>query len=575
MLQIITGKFYKSEDRYHNECHGKLYSNVKFDNIRQIGHIKFEPSECSGDIAEYSILYDNQLENTHSGFELVNVGNEEVMRQLKNIVAFSLNCVFDEDKSVIEKICRKKGNSRYPVPAEYLPLTLDLNRKLSEEDIKSCTEFFEHLIGLKRKDYMTILNCIVAYNVSVSLLSEDISLAYSMLVYCLESLAQNYDLYTPVWEDYKEDKKNALEKIFKTMDSDNVAKIKEILIKDEHLKLSKRFCLFVEKNIGNYFFDNKQGRRSIGKDEFDIALVNAYNSRSQYVHMLKPLMKHLTQASFSKSSDIFEFDHKIYFTYSGLLRVTRDVIYNYTFSLPEVEQESFDWRGEIPGSLEIEVAPYFWIWKMDYESGVYAKRKLEGFIECFVYYKNNIPKMDELIRMYMSHLDNMKLDNKIAAFTLACLYVGKIGNIEEETRNEFLKVFHKNQKLFETCSIYSFIIMIMRVNLDFDMQIEWKMETCEEVVKRYCKNRFKSKNIKLPKEIETMIYLVMAKGYKEEGNEDKRIFWIQKAYDNSNNSPRIQEIIKNGKDEDPNQLIDQIWGVIYQRFEEKDGSSVE
>lgn len=117
--------------------------------------------------------------------------------------------------------------------------------------------------------------------------------------------------------------------------------------------------------------------------------------------------------------------------------------------------------------------------------------------------------------------------------------------------------------------------MIMRVNLDFDMQIEWKMETCEEVVKRYCKNRFKSKHIKLPKEIETMIYLVMAKGYKEEGNEDKRIFWIQKAYDNSNNSPRIQEIIKNGKDEDPNQLIDQIWGVIYQRFEEKDGSSVE
>ena len=59
MLQIITGKFYNSEDRYHNDCQGKLYSNVKFDNDRQIGHIKFEPSECGGDIAEYIISYDN------------------------------------------------------------------------------------------------------------------------------------------------------------------------------------------------------------------------------------------------------------------------------------------------------------------------------------------------------------------------------------------------------------------------------------------------------------------------------------------------------------------------------------
>ena len=52
MLQIITGKFFKSEDRYHNDCHGKLYSNVKFDNIRQMAHIKIEPSESDGEITE-------------------------------------------------------------------------------------------------------------------------------------------------------------------------------------------------------------------------------------------------------------------------------------------------------------------------------------------------------------------------------------------------------------------------------------------------------------------------------------------------------------------------------------------
>lgn len=251
-----------------------------------MAHIKIEPSESDGEITEYSVAYDNQLENTHSGLELVNVGNEEVVRQLKNVLSFAMNGVFDEDKSIIKKICRSKGGSRYAVPMEYLPLTLNINRKLSEGDIVSCREFFEHLIGLNRENYVTILNCIVAYNISISLLNEDVSLAYSVLVYCLESLAQNYDAYTPVWEDYKEDKRKALEKVFKTMNSEDVEKIKQILVKDEHLRLSKRFCLFVENNVGKNFFDYREERRTIGKDEFNIALVNAYNSRSQYVHML-------------------------------------------------------------------------------------------------------------------------------------------------------------------------------------------------------------------------------------------------------------------------------------------------
>lgn len=41
-----------------------------------------------------------------------------------------------------------------------------------------------------------------------------------------------------------------------------------------------------------------------------------------------------------------------------------------------------------------------------------------------------------------------------------------------------------------------------------------------------------------------MLYLTIADGYKDDGNEDKRNIWIKKAYDNSNNSPEIQEIIK-------------------------------
>lgn len=69
MLQIITGKFYKSENRYHNECQAKLYSNVKIENTKQIGHIKLESVESGDDIAEYNVFYDNQLEKIHRGLQ--------------------------------------------------------------------------------------------------------------------------------------------------------------------------------------------------------------------------------------------------------------------------------------------------------------------------------------------------------------------------------------------------------------------------------------------------------------------------------------------------------------------------
>jgi hypothetical protein len=567
LLQIITGKFYNSEDRYHNNCKGILYSNASFRGIYDIGHVKIEAAESLGNVDPYIVMYDNQLQKSHSGFELVKVGDEEILRQLKNILSFALDAVFDEDKSTVERICRKKesGRGKYPVPSEFINGTLDISKNVSDDEMKSCGVFLEQLLALNREDYINILNCIVAYNASVRLLSEDISLAYSMLVYCLESLAQSYNSYIPIWDDYKEDKKNALEKVFKTLDEDAVEKIKEILIKDEHLKLSKRFQEFVVGHIGDKFFYYNEKRKTIGKEEFLVALANAYNIRSKYAHMLKPLMKHLRMSEFSKNADVFEFQHNVYFTYSGLLRVVREVIYDFTFSLQKTGFEAFDWRGAIPGCVELEAAPCYWIWKMDNSKGEGAKARVEGFVETFVHYQNKIPKMDDLIRMYLSHLGEMKEENRLAAFTLCCLYVRKVGNVEDETKTQFNTVFEKNKSLLEKCSIYGLIIYVMGAHID--LNVAWELEECEKVVNAYCKKRYKNSRLKLPKEIESMIYLEVANSFEGEEEKENRQKWRLRAYDNSNNSKEIQELISDCMEKDSTFDISMIWQIINKRFE--------
>lgn len=352
------------------------------------------------------------------------------------------------------------------------------------------------------------------------------------------------------------------------MDAKCVEKIKSILIKDEHMKLSKKFIEFVDSYVDEDFFHPHDEKRIVNKEEFKVALSNAYSIRSKYAHMLKPLMKQLTMEDFSKSGDIFEFQHNILFTYSGLLRVVRKVIYNFVFSLPTISYEKFDWRGALPGCVELEPAPYFWIWKMDNHKGEGASCRFEGLVECFIYYKTQIPRMDDLVNMYLEHLEEMKLENKLAAFSICCLYVCKIANVSQETKRIFENKINKYKVLFKECSIYGLVLLVM--SLDIKLDIEWKSEECEKIVNRYCKKCYKSNNPKFPKLIEIMIFICLANSYCDDEARDKRIFWLQKAYDNANNVKEIQDKIKEYINSCNEIDISIFWDFINQKYKENE-----
>lgn len=68
------------------------------------------------------------------------------------------------------------------------------------------------------------------------------------------------------------------------------------MIKDEHLKLSKRFQEFVVGHIGDNFCDYNEKRKIVEKEEFQIALVNAYRVEGfvetfvHYQNKISPMM---------------------------------------------------------------------------------------------------------------------------------------------------------------------------------------------------------------------------------------------------------------------------------------------
>lgn len=106
----------------------------------------------------------------------------------------------------------------------------------------------------------------------------------------------------------------------------------------------------------------------------------------------------------------------------------------------------------------------------------------------------------------------------------------------------------------------------MRANIDIN--VAWESEDCEKVVNAYCKKRYKDSRIKLPKEIENMIYLEVANSFEGEDEKANRQKWRLRAYDNSNNSKEIQELIQDCMDKDSAFDINAIWQIINKRFEE-------
>jgi hypothetical protein len=544
MLQIISGKFFDSDDRFHTECKYVLYSNAFFRGKYQFAHITIESTESHSDIAAYIITYDNQLQKTYGGFQPIKVGDEEIAFQFKNIMAFVLDCIVDNDKNTVKNLCaiRSTAGGRVHNPADFISSTVTPKKDIADEDIKIASEITSEIIGLCREDYLNILNCIIAYNASINLLATDVSLAYSMLVYCLESLAQKYDHYNATWSDYNQEIKEALERNFQNIEANKVDEIKKLLISDGHFKLAQRFKNFVNANVSNSFFDNIPNRLTIGKDDFNVALNNAYIMRSKYAHMLNPIMNQLTDGEFSKVHDALEFQHNVYFTYSGLLRLTKEVITNFAFSQPQLKTEQISWYSQLPNSVEAELAPYFWIWKADYPNAKFALRKFEGLINCFVNYRNNIPIMDNLIFQYLDHLSEMAPENKSAAFSLCYIYYSCINGIEVETKEKMKLIIEKNTDLLKECNIYNIITAFFVGKIPDN--IEWETADFLQAVEKYRKNKYRKASIKLPNAIELLLYLTLANSYKDDNDSVQQKVWLDIAYHNANNDGDIQKQIR-------------------------------
>jgi hypothetical protein len=300
MLQIISGKFFKSNELYETHCKGILYSNFSYFKTIDTCILKLEPVETFNSIANsYVADYTNKIEKgiNSGGIQLVKIGDSEIMDQFKLLASFGLKAFFDIEKNTVISNCRKTPinlSDKY-LPSIFVSRFFDENVRGDSACIEAFIKLVNKVLSLERKKYETVMKCLQNFYNALQVLSYNFDLAYSMLIYCLETLVQNYDEYVPIWDDYETGLKNRLEIIFNNIDTKYVNDIKAELLKSSNLKLQYRFINFISNHIECTFFKNEafETLNPLCFSDLRQVLKNAYSLRSKYVHKLNPILQQI------------------------------------------------------------------------------------------------------------------------------------------------------------------------------------------------------------------------------------------------------------------------------------------
>ena len=74
-------------------------------------------------------------------------------------------------------------------------------RRITLEQEEGFVRFVDKATGLPRRDYSVVMSFLQTLSHALHTLRQNLDLAYSMLIYALESLSQGRSGYLPQWED--------------------------------------------------------------------------------------------------------------------------------------------------------------------------------------------------------------------------------------------------------------------------------------------------------------------------------------------------------------------------------------
>lgn len=290
MLQIASGKLFTREPEHRNELRSVLYSNLRLGRETiQTAAGKILPTDIQS--GPQAIVYEmlELIEKTGQGRGvLVSHTIKPYLTDFAAVVSFGFNVTCTTDPILTARlISGERGPVVQSPPSKMIRRVFDPEVWCGNgSEQERFVSFVRDLMGLERVSFLAAMRAIRTFVTGMHRMADDVTLAYTLLVASLESLAQGFDGHRTTWEDYDERKRNIVDEALSDAPDQSKEKLRQALLDIEHTSLARRFQSFVIETLQPSFFrEEAQGAVGpIGRSELPGALRQAYSLRSRYIH---------------------------------------------------------------------------------------------------------------------------------------------------------------------------------------------------------------------------------------------------------------------------------------------------
>jgi hypothetical protein len=247
-------------------------------------------------------------------------------------------------------------------------------------------QFMGDLISLSREDFARVMRVVRNTVDATRLAVDDPTGAYTALVAALESLSDDNPTQPVTWAKYPSRERKIFNAALEGESPALVEKIQAAILEADRIGVTSRFVSSTLARVSPAYYRTEAIAAVNPPRSADLErmLRVAYDIRSKREHVLEDLGDEAW--GFTDGAEtVFEprFRRSI-LTLSGLWRLARHVARRFVSDAPKVEPAPWDYRNALPGFIQAQLAPQYWVSQPDRLTAETAGIWFNGVVEALI-----------------------------------------------------------------------------------------------------------------------------------------------------------------------------------------------
>ncbi|RBY95492.1 hypothetical protein DQ237_13200 [Blastococcus sp. TF02-8] len=391
MLQIAAGRFFRPDVPLNETEHRyTVYSNAWFVGdppiALPVGQV-IASTELGLTSSAMIAVVDRLEQQRPDGTDdfMIATGGTDLVDDLAYLMTFVLNRTVSRDHDETRRLVTGAGTPRGRSANDLFPGLFEPRQTVQPDQWDDLRQFMNDILSLSRDDFARVMRAIRNAVDATRRALDDPTGAYTDLVAALESISEN-ELSTPVtWDRYDGSKRRIIDAALVDLDQEVADKIRTAVLEADRAGLKRRFISSTLARVSSdYYRDNAVGTvRPARAPDIERMLGIAYDIRSRRSHVLEDLGEGVWLFT-DGAETAYEPSFERVLTLAGLWRLTRHVVRRYVTDAEKVSPAPWDYREALPGIVEVQLAPQYWIWQTGGLTAETATRRLDGFAEALI-----------------------------------------------------------------------------------------------------------------------------------------------------------------------------------------------